>query len=89
MGGILWFHGYLCSCLFGVCLFVCWLVLVVVSAGNHFKLSGARYPGVELCCYLLPSLVILSLILPSIYLLYSSNILEARGELTVKVVAHQ
>jgi heme/copper-type cytochrome/quinol oxidase subunit 2 len=73
----------------GIFVFILFLVILIFTTPGYFKLAGAKYPGVEICCYILPALIIFSIIIPRIYLLYRSNILETRRELTIKIVAHQ
>lgn len=81
------FHNYNCGLLLLVLIFVLYGYgfLFIIGLGQKLNLS---YKGVELACSSFPVLILVLQIIPSLYLLWKSN-LFLESFLTLKVIAHQ
>lgn len=84
-----WFHQYVNSLLIGVVVFLVVIISYIFYSPYYFKLSGAQYSTAEVFCSLIPCIVILGQIIPSIYVLYHSSALDTSASLTVKITGHQ
>jgi len=81
------FHNYNCGLLLLVLIFVLYRYVFLFLISFHQKLN-LSYKGVELACSLLPIVILILQMIPSLYLLWKSN-LFLESLLTLKVVAHQ
>lgn len=81
------FHNYNCGLLLLVLIFVLYRYVFLFLISFHQKLN-LSYKGVELACSLLPIVILILQMVPSLYLLWKSN-LFLESLLTLKVVAHQ
>lgn len=81
------FHNYNCGLLLLVLVFVLYgyafLFMIMFSQKLHLS-----YKGVELACSVFPIVILILQMVPSLYLLWYSNLFLERM-LTLKVVAHQ
>nr|AGI96038.1 cytochrome c oxidase subunit 2 [Ascaridia sp. GHL-2013] len=84
-----WFHNFNCSLLFGVLIFVGMMVFFLVNNSFYFKSSKVEYRMSEFFCSVLPTLVLLMQMVPSLSLLYYYGLINVDSSLTVKVVGHQ
>jgi cytochrome c oxidase subunit 2 len=90
--GMLFFHNYLCSVMFGIVIFVCWLLGKLIYSYSDTK---NRIPNtfthsniLEIVWTIIPAIVLLYIAVPSFALLYSIDEL-IDPTVTLKVVGHQ
>ena len=84
-----WFHGFNCSLLLGVLVFVSLGFLLLICGFFFFKYKKVEYQLVELLCSVFPTLILLMQIVPSLSILYYYGLMRLDRSLTVKVVGHQ
>nr|BAV78683.1 cytochrome c oxidase subunit II [Steinernema litorale] len=84
-----WFHGFNCSLLFGVLVFVTMMFYYLIVNNLYFKSKKIEYQGGELVCSALPTLILLFQMVPSLSLLYYYGLMSFDSNLTVKVTGHQ
>lgn len=84
-----WFHGFNCSLLFGVLVFVIILFLYLIYRTFYFKSKKIEYQFGELLCSIFPTIILLLQIIPSLSLLYYYGLINLDRNLTVKVTGHQ
>ena len=84
-----WFHNFNCSLLFGVLLFVSVMFFYLIINVFYFKGKKIEYQTGEFFCSVLPTLILLIQMVPSLSLLYYYGLMNLDSNLTVKVVGHQ
>nr|YP_010575570.1 cytochrome c oxidase subunit II [Varestrongylus eleguneniensis]UZM11410.1 cytochrome c oxidase subunit II [Varestrongylus eleguneniensis] len=84
-----WFHGFNCSLLLGVLVFVSFSFLLLMSGVFYFKYKKVEYQFGELLCSIFPTLILLMQMIPSLSILYYYGLMDLDSNLTVKVVGHQ
>nr|AGQ46174.1 cytochrome c oxidase subunit II [Bunostomum phlebotomum]QOW40482.1 cytochrome c oxidase subunit II [Bunostomum phlebotomum] len=84
-----WFHGFNCSLLLGVLVFVVLLFLYLIFNSYYFKSKKIEYQFGELLCSVFPTLILLMQMVPSLSLLYYYGLMNLDSNLTVKVTGHQ
>nr|ARS33863.1 cytochrome c oxidase subunit II [Heterakis gallinarum] len=84
-----WFHNFNCSLLFGVLLFVSVMFVYLIANNFYFKSKKIEYQMGEFLCSVLPTLILLMQMIPSLSLLYYYGLMNLDSNLTVKVVGHQ
>lgn len=84
-----WFHGFTMSFLFGVLFFVILIFLGLMFNFYIFKSNKIEYHFSEFLCSVLPSVILLIQIIPSLRLLYYYGLIGFDRALTVKVVGNQ
>lgn len=84
-----WFHGFNCSLLFGVLVFVIILFVYLIFRNFYFKRKKIEYQFGEILCRVFPTLILLIQIVPSLRLLYYYGLINLDRNLTVKVTGHQ
>nr|AKU36885.1 cytochrome c oxidase subunit 2 [Angiostrongylus costaricensis]BAV82629.1 cytochrome c oxidase subunit II [Angiostrongylus costaricensis] len=84
-----WFHGFNCSLLLGILVFVTLLFCLLFFEGYFFKYKEMEYQFGELMCSIFPTLVLLMQMVPSLGILYYYGLMNVDSNLTVKVVGHQ
>lgn len=84
-----WFHNFNCSLLFGVLLFVSVMFVYLIANNFYFKSKKIEYQMGEFLCSVLPTLILLMQMIPSLRLLYYYGLMNLDRNLTVKVVGHQ
>nr|WEB60577.1 cytochrome c oxidase subunit II [Ascaridia galli] len=84
-----WFHNFNCSLLFGVLLFVSVMFFYLIMNVFYFKSKKIEYQTGEFFCSVLPTLILLMQMVPSLSLLYYYGLMNLDSNLTVKVVGHQ
>nr|YP_003433930.1 cytochrome c oxidase subunit II [Syngamus trachea]ACX85178.1 cytochrome c oxidase subunit II [Syngamus trachea] len=84
-----WFHGFNCSLLLGVLVFVVLLFIYLGFNNYYFKSKKIEYQFGELLCSIFPTLILLMQMVPSLSLLYYYGLMNLDSNLTVKVVGHQ
>nr|YP_006702538.1 cytochrome c oxidase subunit II [Angiostrongylus vasorum]AFP58669.1 cytochrome c oxidase subunit II [Angiostrongylus vasorum] len=84
-----WFHGFNCSLLLGVLVFVALLFCLLIFEGYFFKYKEMEYQFGELLCSIFPTLILLMQMVPSLGILYYYGLMNLDSDLTVKVVGHQ
>ena len=84
-----WFHGFNCSLLLGVLVFVVLLFVYLIINNFYFKSKKIEYQFGELLCRVFPTLILLIQIIPSLSLLYYYGLINLDRNLTVKVTGHQ
>jgi heme/copper-type cytochrome/quinol oxidase subunit 2 len=83
------FHNFNCSLLLGVFIFTIILFISIVLNNKIFKNKNVDYRIIELICRILPCIILLSLIVPSLTLLYYRIIFNQNRSISVKVTGHQ
>lgn len=84
-----WFHSFNCSLLFGVLVFVVFLFFYLIFGQFYFKSKKIEYQFREFLCRILPTLILVVQMVPSLALLYLYGLINIDSELTVKVTGHQ
>nr|YP_009353455.1 cytochrome c oxidase subunit II [Ancylostoma tubaeforme]AQX91010.1 cytochrome c oxidase subunit 2 [Ancylostoma tubaeforme] len=84
-----WFHGFNCSLLLGVLVFVVMLFMYLMMNNFYFKSKKIEYQFGELLCSVFPTLILLMQMIPSLSLLYYYGLMNLDSNLTVKVTGHQ
>lgn len=84
-----WFHNFNYSLLLGVLCFVSFCFFFVFVGGFFFKRYNIEYQWGELLCGVLPRVVLLIQIIPSLGLLYFYGVMGSFSGLSLKVVGHQ
>ena len=84
-----WFHNFNCSLLLGVVIFVL-LSFVYLGISRLILVSSIfNFQVREFVCTLLPAVILLFQIFPSLGLLYYFGVLDLNSDLRVKVTGHQ
>lgn len=84
-----WFHSYLNSLLFGILLFVFLLLVRLFLSEGFFSVPGLAYRRSEFLAAWVPCLILITLMVPSLFNLYSMRAFDTSADLTIKIVAHQ
>nr|YP_003097135.1 cytochrome c oxidase subunit II [Angiostrongylus costaricensis]ACT88805.1 cytochrome c oxidase subunit II [Angiostrongylus costaricensis] len=84
-----WFHGFNCSLLLGILIFVTLLFCLLFFGGYFFKYKEMEYQFGELLCSIFPTLVLLMQMVPSLGILYYYGLMNVDSNLTIKVIGHQ
>ena len=84
-----WFHNFNYSLLLGVLIFVSSLFVFLFISRGLYKSFKVEYQLGELFCRILPSLILLVQMVPSLSLLYFYGLINVDSQLSLKVVAHQ
>nr|YP_009050530.1 cytochrome c oxidase subunit II [Parafilaroides normani]AIG23798.1 cytochrome c oxidase subunit II [Parafilaroides normani] len=84
-----WFHGFNCSLLLGVLVFVSFGFFLLLDGVFFFKNKKVEYQFGELLCSVFPTLILLMQMVPSLSILYYYGLMNLDSGLTVKVVGHQ
>lgn len=84
-----WFHGFNCSLLLGVLVFVSLRFLLLFGSIFFFKYKKVEYQFGELLCRVFPTLILLMQMVPSLSILYYYGLMNLDSNITVKVVGHQ
>lgn len=84
-----WFHGFNCSLLLGVLVFVFFLFIYLIFNSFYFKSKKIEYQFGELLCRVFPTLILLMQMIPSLSLLYYYGLMNLDRNLTIKVTGHQ
>nr|YP_003433804.1 cytochrome c oxidase subunit II [Metastrongylus pudendotectus]ACX85130.1 cytochrome c oxidase subunit II [Metastrongylus pudendotectus] len=84
-----WFHGFNCSLLFGVLVFVFCCFFLLISSLFYFKFKKVEYQFGELMCSVFPTFILLVQMFPSLSILYYYGLMSSESGLSVKVTGHQ
>lgn len=84
-----WFHNFNYGLLLGVLFFVSFLFFFLFFSVNFFKSGKIEYQWGEFFCRIIPSLVLIFQIVPSLGLLYFYGLMSLDRSVTLKVVGHQ
>lgn len=83
------FHAYINSLIFGILLFVLFLLISLFLSEGFFCTPGLVYRRSEFLAAWLPCLILIVLIVPSLLNLYSMSAFDTRADLTIKIIGHQ
>nr|YP_009176851.1 cytochrome c oxidase subunit II [Strongyloides venezuelensis]BAT21222.1 cytochrome c oxidase subunit II [Strongyloides venezuelensis] len=83
-----WFHNFNCSLLFGVLFFVSAMIVYLISNKYYLK-SYKEYQLAELLCSLIPTVILVIQMVPSLSILYYQGLMANDSALTIKVTGHQ
>nr|YP_004927921.1 cytochrome c oxidase subunit II [Cucullanus robustus]ACV96757.1 cytochrome c oxidase subunit II [Cucullanus robustus] len=84
-----WFHNFNCCMLFGVLSFVAVIFFYLLLNSFYFKSKKVEYQLSELFCSILPTLVLVFQMIPSLSLLYYYGLMNLETGLTIKITGHQ
>nr|YP_007024789.1 cytochrome c oxidase subunit II [Aelurostrongylus abstrusus]AFT65549.1 cytochrome c oxidase subunit II [Aelurostrongylus abstrusus] len=84
-----WFHGFNCSLLLGVLVFVSGSFLLLILGFFFLNMKKVEYQLGELLCSIFPTLILLMQMVPSLSILYYYGLMNLDSNLTLKVVGHQ
>lgn len=83
------FHNFNCCLLLSVLLFVTFLFIFLIFNFSFFKIDGVEYQLGELLCSILPVLILVFQMLPSLGLLYIFGLMDFFSDVSLKVTGHQ
>jgi heme/copper-type cytochrome/quinol oxidase subunit 2 len=84
-----WFHSFNCALLLGVLLFVFLRIIFLIFRNYFFKIGKVEYQLGELVCRLIPVVILLVQMIPSLSLLFYYGLINLNRDLRIKVVGNQ
>nr|UWI71769.1 cytochrome c oxidase subunit II [Strongyloides fuelleborni fuelleborni] len=84
-----WFHNFNCSLLLGVLTFVAGMILYLFLNKYTYKNHKIEYQFGELMCSVIPTVILLMQMVPSLSILYYYGLMATDNSLTIKVTGHQ
>jgi hypothetical protein len=83
-----WFHNFNCCLIFGVLVYVFIVLYYLFVGGAVIHISG-DYRWGEFFCGVVPVIILIIQILPSLGLLYYYGLMSLSADLGLKIIGHQ